>query len=49
MKRLTGIEVQALFDITDKNLKALRKDGLDCLMIDGAYYYEYDKLVEVLA
>ncbi len=49
MKRLTTIEAKVMFGITDRTLKELREEGMDYYMISGAYYYEYDKLVEVLA
>ena len=48
IKRLTTIETKVKFGLSDKDLKELREDGLDYYMISGAYYYEYDKIVEAL-
>ncbi len=45
---MTTIETKTMFDFTDKQLKEFRQDGLKHIMLSGAYYYQYDDVINYL-
>ncbi len=48
MKKLSTIEVNALFGLSPKDLKEMRIEGMDYHLLSGAYWYNYDDIVNHL-
>ena len=45
---LSGKEIKGYFNLTDRQLRKCRIEGMKCIMLDGAYYYKYNDVVEFL-